>query len=95
MDPNGKDIVGETKDDAKKFKTDVYKILADKKFENLRTLVDIKGKSFKHVDKEALAKALDGVNLSADEKAYVDVLTNTINSKEKQVVEYLVIGDNA
>jgi RHS repeat-associated protein len=95
MDPNGKDIIGQTKDDAKKFKEDVNKVLADKKFDNVRALIDIKGKTFKHIDKEALTKALDGVKLSDDEKAYVDVLTNTINSKEKQTVEYLANGDNA
>ncbi|MBS1920768.1 MAG: hypothetical protein JST17_10990, partial [Bacteroidetes bacterium] len=95
MDPNGKDIIGETKDDAKKFKEDIYKVLADKKFDNVRALIDIKGKKFKHIDKDALTKALDGVKLSDDEKAYVDVVTNTINSKEQQVVEYLAYGDNA
>jgi RHS repeat-associated protein len=95
MDPNGKDIIGETKDDAKKFKEDIYKVLADKKFDNVRVLIDIKGRTFKHIDKEALTKALDGVELSADEKAYVDVVTNTINAKEKHVVEYLANGDNA
>ncbi len=95
MDPDGKDIIGATKDDAKKFKEDVHKVLADKKFETLRALIDVKGKKFKQIDKEALTKALDGVELSADEKAYVDVVTNTINAKEKHTVEYLANGDNA
>ncbi len=95
MDPDGKDIIGATKDDAKKFKEDVHKVLADKKFDNVRALIDVKGKTFKHIDKEALAKALDGVELSADEKAYVDVVTNTINAKEKHTVEYLAYGDDA
>jgi RHS repeat-associated protein len=92
MDPDGRDIIGQTKDDAKKFKEDIHKVLADKKFDNLRTLIDVKGKTFKHIDKEAMAKALDGVELSADEQAYVDVVTNTINAKEKHTVEY-VSGD--
>lgn len=42
-----------------------------------------------------MSKALDGVELTKDERAYVDVVTNTINSKEKQVVEYLSYGDDA
>jgi RHS repeat-associated protein len=92
MDPDGRDIIGQTKDDAKKFKEDIYKVLADKKFDNVRALIDVKGKTFKHIDGTALAKALDGVELSVDEKAYVDVVTNTINAKEKQTVEY-VSGD--
>ena len=92
MDPDGRDIIGQTKDDAKKFKEDIYKVLGDKKFDNVRALIDVKGKTFKHIDKDALAKALDGVELSADEKAYVDVITNTINAKEKHTVEY-VSGD--
>ena len=94
MDPDGKDIVGETKDDANKFKEDVYKVLADKKFANLRALISVKGKKFNHINKDALTKALDGVKLGDDEKAYVDVLTNTINSKEEQTVEYLSYGDD-
>ena len=95
IDPDGRNIIGATKDDAKKFKEDVYKILADKKFDNLKLLIDIKGKNFKHIDKAALAKSLEGVTLSTDEKAYVDVLTNTINSKEDHTVEYLSYSGNA
>jgi len=94
MDPDGKDIIGATKDDAKKFKEDVYKVLANKKFEALRGLIDIKGKTFKHIDKDALTKALECVELNEDEKAYVDVVTNTINAKEKHTVEYLSKEDD-
>ena len=82
MDPDGRDIIGQTKDDAKKFKEDIYKILSDKKFDNVRALIDVKGKSFKHIDGAALRIALEGVELSVDEKAYVDVVTNTINAKK-------------
>jgi RHS repeat-associated protein len=89
MDPDGRDIIGQTKDDARKFKEDVHKVLADKKFDNVRALIDVKGKAFKHIDGTALAKALDGVELSVDEKAYVDVVSNTINSKEKHTIEYV------
>ncbi|MCX6313617.1 MAG: hypothetical protein NTX08_02635 [Sphingobacteriales bacterium] len=93
MDPDGRDIRGETKDDAIKFREDVYKILADKKFDNLRALIDVKGKIFKHIDKDALSKSINGVDLSEKEKAYVDMLTNTINAKEKHTIAYLNFED--
>lgn len=89
LDADGKDIIGVTKDDAKRFKEDIHKVLADKKFDNVRALIDIKGRKFKHINKEVLAKTVDGIELNEDEKAYIDVVTNTINAKEKHTVEYV------
>jgi hypothetical protein len=89
IDPDGRDIIGVTKQDAKNFKEDVHKVLAGDKFAGVRALIDVKGKSFKHIDGAALTKALDGVTLSADERTYVDVVTNTINAKEVHKIEYL------
>jgi hypothetical protein len=92
MDPDGRDIIGVTKQDAKKFKEDIHLVLANDKFAGLRALIDVKGKTFKHIDGAALTKALDGIELSADERTYIDMVTNTINSKDKHSVEY-VSGD--
>ena len=98
IDPDGMqvtDIIGATKDDAKKFKADTHKILADSKFDKLRGLIDISGSKFKKVDAKAMGTALEGSNLSTDEQAYVDNLVGAINSKDVHTVEYLSSADNA
>ena len=89
IDPNGRQIVGITKKDAQTFKEDIHRVLADEKFAGVRALIDVKGSTFKSIDAKALGAALDGVSLSTDEKAYIDMVTNTINSKEVHKVEYL------
>lgn len=89
IDPDGRQIVGVTKKDAQNFKADVHKVLADEKFAGVRALIDVKGSTFKSIDAKALSTALDGVTLSADERAYVDMVTNTINSKDIHKIEYL------
>ncbi len=91
IDPEGLapfDIVGQTRSDARKFKDDVHTVLADSKFDNLRGLITTSGKKFDKVDSGALSTALDGVTLTTDEQAYVDVLVGTINSNETHTVEY-------
>ena len=98
IDPDGRaplDIIGATKSDANKFKDDVHNVLSDAKFTNLRGLIDVKGKKFNKIDAGDLSNALNGVTLTADEQAYVDVVVNTINSSEQHVVEYLNSSDNA
>ena len=89
IDPDGRKIVGVTKQDAQKFKADIHLVLADKKFDGVRALIELKGSTFKSIDAKPLSTALDGVALSADERAYVDMVTNTINSKDIHKVEYL------
>ncbi len=88
------EIVGVTKEDAKKMKEDIYKVLADKKFDKVRSLIGIEGKKIMKIDAAALAQALEGVQLSPDEKTYIDMLTNTINSEDVHKVEYLEYTDN-
>lgn len=44
-DPTGMEIRGVTKSDAEEFKSDVHLILGDSKFDNLRSLISLKGKS--------------------------------------------------
>jgi hypothetical protein len=94
VDPDGKKIIGVTKNDAKKMKSDIHKVLSDAKFDKLRKLIDIKGKKFRHIDPEALSNAIDGINLSADEQAYIDLVVNTINSESIHKIEY-ISGDFA
>lgn len=52
-------------------------------------MINVSGKKFDKIDEVALGKALDGVEMSVNEKSYVDLVTNTINSGEQHVVEYL------
>jgi len=49
---------------------------------------------FVKIDGEALSNALDGVSLSEDERAYVEMVTNTINSEDKHKVEYVNYSDD-
>ncbi|MDM1356005.1 hypothetical protein [Myroides marinus] len=88
IDPDGREIRGVTKKDAQNFKSDIHLTLADKKFDGVRALIDIKGSTFKSIDAKALSTALNGVTLSADERTYVDMVTNTINSTDVHKIEY-------
>ena len=92
-DPTGMEIRGVTKSDAEEFKSDVHLILGDSKFDNLRSLISLKGKKFQQIPDAALADALDGVTCSEDEMAYISLLVNTINSKEVHSIEYLKDGE--
>ena len=89
VDPDGNEIKGITKQDAKNFRHDNYKVLADDKFANIRTLIDIKRKSFISIDAEKLNSAIDGLSLTDDERAYITMITYAINSKEVYKVEYV------
>jgi hypothetical protein len=86
IDPDGREIVGVTKDDAKKFLTDLNSMLKDKSYDLFRSLVALKGKSFKAIDQAAFDKATEGMN--ADQKAFAQTVFNTINSKDVHSVEY-------
>ena len=92
-DPTGMEIRGVTKSDAEEFKSDVHLILGDSKFDNLRSLISLKGKKFQQIPDAALTDALDGVTCSEDEMAYISLLVNTINSKEVHSIEYLKDGE--
>ena len=88
-DPDGRKVRGVTKQDAEKFRDDIYRVLADDKFTNIRTLIDIKGKEFRNIDTDKLDLAMKGIALSNDESAYITIVANTINSKDVYNVEYV------
>jgi len=50
IDPDGREIIGVTKQDAHNFKADIHLVLADKKFDGVRALIDVKGSTFKSID---------------------------------------------
>jgi len=96
IDPDGRDIIGVTKDDAKKALEDIRSMFKDDKFSGFRDLLslDKKGKTFNKIGAEALSVSFDGVELSVDEQALVDIVSNTINSDSKHFIEYVSNGDN-
>jgi len=89
VDPTGMIIKGMTRQDAQDFRDDIYKVLADDKFANIRALIDVKGKTFNRIDADALSSAMDGLTLTDDERAYITIVTGAINSKAVYKVEYL------
>ncbi|QMU64158.1 MAG: hypothetical protein GKR88_07580 [Flavobacteriaceae bacterium] len=99
IDPTGlapEDVIGVTKDDAKKVHQDFNKILADSKFDGVRALLT-RGKknnkkSFDKIDSGALTDALSG--LSGDDLAIAEQITGAINSNSVHMVEFAEVGDN-
>ena len=89
VDPDGREVKGITKQDAQNFRDDIYIVLADDKFANVRALIDIKGKSFKSIDADKLSSAMEGITLTDDESAYITMITSAINSKDVYSVEYV------
>lgn len=82
------EIKGQTEEDAKKFKNDLMQIFADAKFESFRKLIDVNGKSFKKMSQESIDAALGAEGLTADDKALMTIVANTINSKKTHSIEY-------
>lgn len=92
IDPDGRLVIGATKDDAKKFLNDLNSMLQDKAYEQFRGLLSVKGKRFNSIDQSAFDKATLG--LSDDQKAFAQTVFNSINSADKHQVEYASVeGD--
>ena len=104
IDPDGREIRGQTRDDAQKAVEDIRAMFAAKQFDNFRNLIvqsgkKQNGKSLARIDSDALKAAFEGVNLSEDQQALVDIVVNTINSKDVHKIEYAskdgVVSDEA
>jgi hypothetical protein len=80
VDPDGKEVEEATKEDAKKVQADINKVFSGDKFSKLRALFTLDKKKFNKIDAGAVEKALDGVDLSDDEKSLINTVTSTINS---------------
>ncbi len=87
VDPDGRLVIGATKDDAAKFHSDLNAMLKDDKYEQFRGLISVKGKTFNTIDQAAFDKAIEG--LSEDQIAFAKTVLNTINSADKHMVEYV------
>ena len=92
VDSYGSEIRGLTKKDIKSFREDLFTVLSGDKFENIRSLIDIKGLSLKKIDTDKLNSAMDALSLTEDESAYISMIAFAINSNAIYKVEY-VSGD--
>jgi RHS repeat-associated protein len=91
IDPDGREIHGVTKEDAKKVHDDLNKVFSDKKFDAFRALITQSGKKgdgtkFNKIDGEALSSALTG--LEGDDLALATMVANTINSSDIHKIEF-------
>ena len=89
IDTDGRKIKGVTRHDAQTFREDIHGVLFDEKFGKVRELIKVKGKTFTNIDATALETALEGVSLTIDEKTYIDLVVNTINSDKIHTIEYM------
>jgi len=94
IDPDGREVIGVTKKDAKKAHDDLNTVFADSKFDALRGLLT-RGKknnkkAFDKIDGDALKDALSG--LSGDDLALAEIVTGAINSDAEHKVEFVDIS---
>lgn len=99
VDPTGCVIEGVTKKDAKMAVEDFRAMFPDDEFANFRNLIvqsgkKQNGKSFAPISSDALSAAFNGIPLSEDQQALVDMVVNTINSNHIHKVEYLKSNGN-
>ena len=93
VDPDGCVIQGVTQKDASMAVKNIREMFVGDVFDNFRELIQQSGKNhdketLAHISKEALNNAFDGINLSEDQKALVDMVVNTINSSDIHMIEY-------
>ena len=93
VDPDGREIRGVTTNDASKVVDDLQEIFIDDAFALFRQLIKRsgkkgKGKSLAKISSAELEQAFSGIDLNADQKALVEMVVNTINSRDKHVIEF-------
>lgn len=93
VDPDGREIVGASKKDAQQAQTDINGMFKGDQFAAVRSLITLnkKGTTFNKIGADALAGATK--NLSADEKALVNMVAGTINSADKHIIEFAASTD--
>ena len=94
VDPDGKRIESSRRQNINYLISDLKNIFRDKKFDAFRKLFSVSRDDNKtyymnQISQEALKNALQGVQLTQDEKALLEIVVNTINSNSNHVVEYL------
>lgn len=93
IDPDGRQVVGLTKDDALKVQQDLNTLFAGEKFDKFRGLLtlDKKGTTFNSISSEAMKGAFEGITLNADEQALVNEVAGVINAESIHKVEFVSI----
>ena len=97
VDPDGKQIVGVTRNDAANAVEDFRQMFQGDQFAAFRDLIvqsgkKGNGKSLAFISNEALEVAFNGISLNEDQQALVNMAVNTINSSDKHIVEYVSEG---
>ena len=97
VDPTGCVIEGVSKKDAAMAVEDFRNMFPDDEFADFRKLIvqsgkKQNGKSFAPISQDALSSALNGISLTEDQQALVDMVVNTINSDDVHKVEYVTPG---
>lgn len=93
-DPTGAVVQGASKEDAALAAQDLRKMFPGDEFSKFRDLIvqsgkKQNGKSLAPISPEALSSALDGTSLNEDQQALVEMVVNTINSRDVHKVEYI------
>ncbi|WP_271768684.1 DUF6443 domain-containing protein [Aquimarina algiphila] len=96
IDPDGRQVIGATKDDAKKVHDDLNTVFTGKQFTALRALFT-RGKrnnkkAFDKIDGDALKSALSG--LEGEDLALAELITGAINSADVHEVEFIEKGSD-
>jgi len=96
IDPDGREIIGITIDDIRSVWNDIVSMFQGSKFDSFRDLltIDKKSKSFNKFSDDALSNALHGIELTSDEKALVDLVSNSINSEKQYLIEFMKSNEN-
>ncbi len=93
-DPTGCVIEGVSKKDAELVVEDLRAMFPGEQFENFRNLIvqsgkKQNGKSLAGISADAVSEAFNGIVLNEDQQALVDMVVNTINSKDIHKIEYI------
>lgn len=94
IDPDGRQVVGVTRNDASRVAEDLRQIFQGDEFAGFRALIvqsgkKANGRNLATISSDALNAAFKGIELTADQQALVDMTVNTINSADKHYIEYV------
>ena len=96
VDPDGRKILGASKNDAKKVVSDMHEIFSNDIFNAFRQLIRLDSKRPRlvaEISEYDLKQVLSNPELNTDQRAMIAVVSNTINSSDKHIVEYAGQGN--
>ncbi|MCQ2243890.1 MAG: RHS repeat-associated core domain-containing protein [Bacteroidaceae bacterium] len=97
VDPDGRRIKGQTRNDAEQVVEDLRAIFSAEEFNNFRNLIvqsgkKQRGKTLAKISDDAFKAAFDNVKLSKDQQVLANMVFNTINSDDVHTIEYAETG---